>query len=53
MHHSKEALISDIQQLSLSELYRREPNLGSGAAGAIHIPDSLLVDATRISGENI
>ena len=44
MHHSKEALISDIQQLSLSELYRREPNLGSGAAGAIHIPGETIVD---------
>lgn len=44
MQHSRISNLSEINQLSLSELYRREPNLSRNATGAIHIPGETIVD---------
>ncbi|XP_076104866.1 glycerol 3-phosphate dehydrogenase-like [Mytilus galloprovincialis] len=44
MQHSRISNLSEINQLSLSELYQREPNLSRNATGAIHIPGETIVD---------
>ncbi|XP_052102050.1 glycerol 3-phosphate dehydrogenase-like [Mytilus californianus] len=44
IQHSMVANVSQVNQLSLSQLYQREPNLSRNAAGAIHIPGETIVD---------
>lgn len=36
--------ITDTYEMSLSELYSKEPHLGAGAVGALHVPGETMVD---------